>query len=225
MQSLTVPDGSEPAGQSMLFWHLSYPRASNERMPNENRTFPARLRRGKDRKFRAPSDLRQLVLNVSVRNLFRSMNLAEQQLSTAAEPNRRFSGKTAIRFVAMGLMSLPLVLLVTAGQLEPSPNGMGTHQQLGLPPCTMRMLAGIRCPGCGMTTSWSHFMHGQWRESQAANLGGFLLAIYCLGFAAVCGQVAISGRMPGIDVQRVLGIGLLAITGVTLATWGWRLLG
>ena len=134
-------------------------------------------------------------------------------------------GKPALRTGALALTALPLFLLMTAGQLEPSPIGMGTHQQLGLPPCTMRMLAGIRCPGCGMTTSWSYFMHGQWRESVAANLGGFMLAVYSLVFAAVCGRVGLTGRMPSFELQRVLGLGLLAIAAVTIATWGWRMLG
>jgi hypothetical protein len=63
--------------------------------------------------------------------------------------------------------------------LEPSPNGYGTHQQLGLPPCTFRMLFGISCPSCGMTTSLSHFVRGQFLQSIDANAAGFLLAVVC----------------------------------------------
>jgi len=132
------------------------------------------------------------------------------------------SGGT-VRCTALALMLLPLSLLATAGQLEPSPTGLGTHQQLGLPPCTMRMLVGIRCPGCGMTTSWSHFTHGQWRQSLSANLGGFLLAIYSLGFASVCGRVVWTGRMPSRDLQRMLSLALIGVAAVTLAVWGCRL--
>ena len=135
------------------------------------------------------------------------------------------AGSSVLRSTALTLAGLPLVLLMIAGQLEPSPIGMGTHQQLGLPPCTMRVLAGMRCPGCGMTTSWSYLMHGQWRESLAANLGGFMLAFYSLAFAAVCGRVGLTGRMPSYQIQRFLALGLLAIAAVAIATWGLRMLG
>ncbi|RMG03430.1 MAG: DUF2752 domain-containing protein, partial [Planctomycetota bacterium] len=49
-------------------------------------------------------------------------------------------------------------LLVIAAVLRPSPTGLGTHQQLGLPPCTFRAMFGSRCPTCGMTTAWSNVM-------------------------------------------------------------------
>ena len=32
---------------------------------------------------------------------------------------------------------------------------MGTHQQLGLPPCNFVTLTGYPCPACGMTTSFA----------------------------------------------------------------------
>lgn len=44
--------------------------------------------------------------------------------------------------------------------LKPSPFGHGTHTQLGLPPCPSVVLFDRPCPGCGLTTSWTAFMHG-----------------------------------------------------------------
>jgi hypothetical protein len=134
------------------------------------------------------------------------------------------SSNTALRAAAIGLAGSLIALLMVASQLTPSPNGLGTHQQLGLPPCTMRVLAGIRCPGCGMTTSWALFMNGRWGESISANLGGFLLAMYSIGFVAVSSKVALSGRLPSVDAQRILAMTLLAIATVTLVNWGWTLL-
>ena len=62
--------------------------------------------------------------------------------------------------------------------LKPDPRGYGTHQSLGLPPCTFRMLFGIPCPSCGMTTSFSHLMHGN--ISQAfERASGVVLAAVC----------------------------------------------
>jgi hypothetical protein len=76
---------------------------------------------------------------------------------------------------AVGLVLLGL--LITAATLPPSEHGMGTHQQLGLPPCSFVMFLGVRCPACGMTTSWAHLMRGQVIQSAYANTGGLMLGV------------------------------------------------
>ena len=55
-----------------------------------------------------------------------------------------------------------------------------THLQLGLPPCTFRVLTGIPCPSCGMTTSFALLMHGDLMNSLRANAVGTLLALFGL---------------------------------------------
>ncbi|WP_146506201.1 DUF2752 domain-containing protein [Rubinisphaera italica] len=64
--------------------------------------------------------------------------------------------------------------------LEPSPQGFGTHQQLGLPPCSIQFLFGIPCPSCGMTTSFAWFVRGRIFESIHANIAATYLAMICL---------------------------------------------
>jgi hypothetical protein len=76
-----------------------------------------------------------------------------------------------------------LPLLTAALLLTPSPKGMGTHQQLGLPPCTFLYLTGFPCPFCGMTTSWTHAAHGQVFESIRAQPMGF--AFFAVDFFLV----------------------------------------
>ena len=73
-----------------------------------------------------------------------------------------------------------ITLLVTAATLQPDTRGFGTHQQLGLPPCSFKEMTGLRCPSCGMTTSWSNMMDGKVISSFQANTGGALLAITAL---------------------------------------------
>jgi hypothetical protein len=72
---------------------------------------------------------------------------------------------------------------------EGSARVMGTHQQLGLPPCSFADKTGVPCPACGMTTSFSLLIRGDIRNSLRANWVGTLLAGFCLAFipwAAVC---------------------------------------
>src|SRR5262245_11862434 len=86
-----------------------------------------------------------------------------------------------------------VALLVTASRLTPSPQGLGTHRQLGLPPCTVLDWFGIRCPSCGMTTSWAHVARGRVLAATQANAGGALLALA----AAACGPWLVGSGLCG----------------------------
>lgn len=95
------------------------------------------------------------------------------------------------RVCAVVAMLLVLALFAVARALDPSPVGYGTHQQLGLPPCTSVAIFGIRCPACGMTTSWSFAMRGQWSRAVQANVGGSALVVIALAYMPViCYYVA-----------------------------------
>ncbi|WP_261343333.1 DUF2752 domain-containing protein [Novipirellula galeiformis] len=87
----------------------------------------------------------------------------------------------------------------------------------------MRLIFGIRCPACGMTTSWSYFTRGQWLDSVQVNSGGFLLALVaCLG--VVLSVICLV--KPGVDLmryQKVAGITALCIALVTFVDWAVRL--
>jgi hypothetical protein len=125
---------------------------------------------------------------------------------------------------AMVLAGSVLVgLLITAACLTPSRRGMGTHKQLGLPDCTIVQWFGMRCPSCGMTTSWSHMLRGHVISSFRANAGGALLALASLA----CGPwLLVSGLRGRWTLARphegtVLVVGVTIIV-VTLAHWAIR---
>jgi len=52
--------------------------------------------------------------------------------------------------------SMASLLLLVARLLQPAPERVGTHLQIGLPPCAFLHLTGIPCPSCGLTTSVAH---------------------------------------------------------------------
>lgn len=128
-----------------------------------------------------------------------------------------------LAFISGGIL---VSLLFTAALLRPSTQGFGTHQQLGLPPCSIRIFFDVRCPACGMTTSWAHAVRGQLPSALKANIGGTLLAALAV-IAGPWGVISgIRGRWlwpPPNDLwTATLTIGILL---VTLSDWVARLWG
>jgi hypothetical protein len=128
------------------------------------------------------------------------------------------------RTSALAIAILPVALLMVASRLEPNSQGLGTHQQLGLPPCSMRVVFGIRCPGCGMTTSWAHFTRGQWLQSWQVNSGGFLLACFSILVACMALRSGWNAQLPSLKTQRIVTVVLVTIGVATLIDWTIRLM-
>ena len=131
----------------------------------------------------------------------------------------------SIRLLACLIAILLAIPLAVARTLDPSPQGLGTHQQLGLPPCSMRVLFGMRCPACGMTTSWSHLTRGHLVASARANSGGAVLGILVSVVIVVAIRTAWTNRMPMPGRMRSLGIGVVIAGAVTVVDWVLRLIG
>lgn len=119
---------------------------------------------------------------------------------------------------------LLLAGFAVAASLEPDPRGYGTHQRLGLPECSFQMLFVRPCPGCGMTTSFAHYVRGQWPAAARANPAGLLLALTCTGLIPWCLMAAALGRWWLVDEPLVvLAVLMTVIGGVGLLVWVWRL--
>ena len=65
-----------------------------------------------------------------------------------------FTSRDRIQYLVV--IGLAAALLLIARLLRPSADGVGTHRQLGLPPCAFLHFTGIPCPSCGLTTSVAH---------------------------------------------------------------------
>ncbi|MBD3672801.1 MAG: DUF2752 domain-containing protein [Planctomycetaceae bacterium] len=133
----------------------------------------------------------------------------------------------SLRPVSRGVLAV-MALLVLAGfgvasSLTPSSTGHGTHRQLGLPPCSILSLTRIPCPTCGMTTSFSHFVRGEWASSARVNTSGFLLACGCLLFlpwsmvSVTLGRIWLFRRIDTIIACLLPGWLILMFL-----EWGWR---
>lgn len=74
-----------------------------------------------------------------------------------------------------------------------------------------------------MTTAWAHFVRAQWARSLSANPGGFLLAVYSLGFALASLRTVWKGSLPAASTLRGFALTLIAIALVTFSDWALRL--
>ena len=93
-----------------------------------------------------------------------------------------------------------LAVLVLARWLTPHPAGLGTHEQLGLPPCGVYAWLGLPCPACGLTTAFAHLARGEVMSSLEAQPLG--LPLYALSWALV--PISLRGLWRGHPLSAYL---------------------
>jgi hypothetical protein len=132
------------------------------------------------------------------------------------------------RWVRVALLGMALALVLvfyTAFRLDPYENGrprmMETHMQLGLPPCNFKLLTGLPCPSCGMTTSFALLVRGDLKNSLRANAVGTLLAISCVLFIPWSVYSALRGRsLFVVSLEKTVTCIVIAFMGLLLIRWG-----
>jgi hypothetical protein len=141
------------------------------------------------------------------------------QIDAQHQPSR--SIRLLLTIIALGLITV----FVIAFRLQPDERGFGTHQQLGLPPCTFREFTGVNCPHCGMTTCFANVVRGRFAAAWNANPAGIpLVALFACGIPW-CLAVGTSGRWLGTQEPFfyfiVISLGYLTLA---LLVWGLRIL-
>lgn len=118
-----------------------------------------------------------------------------------------------------------IALLGVAMYLQPATEGVGTHQQLGLPQCGWILAANIPCPTCGMTTAWSHTVRGELPSAFLAQPMGMLLAISTLFVAIGACISAVTGYSFNALLYRFAPSKVIIVIAVlALASWGLKIL-
>ena len=118
----------------------------------------------------------------------------------------------------------PSIVFAIATRLSPAASGVGTHTQLGLPPCGFLAWTGLPCPGCGLTTCFAHMVRGELGGALQANVFGvgfFLVTALGVPFSVW----ALATRRPLMDTlvdwhmeKVLLGLSILGIV-----SWGVRI--
>lgn len=137
-------------------------------------------------------------------------------------PPLRASGKERLMAAAIALACLSV--LVVALILQPSPDGFGTHRQLGMPPCGWVQAFGKPCMTCSMTTAFSHMAHGHVVQSFVTQPMGAFLALVTASAVWIGAHGAIFGsRMGWLCGKLFTGRIMWPFLGLLLAAWVYKI--
>jgi hypothetical protein len=100
---------------------------------------------------------------------------------------------TTRRLIAAVVALVCAGVLAVATQLTPASAGLGTHEQLMLPPCGWIAIMDTPCPTCGMTTSFAYAADGRLLAALRAQPLGCLLAVATAMTLIIATYIAITG--------------------------------
>jgi hypothetical protein len=128
------------------------------------------------------------------------------------------------RIFALCLSMGCLAVLLTAAALPPSPEGVGTHIQMGFQNCQFLKTTGLPCPTCGLSTCFAWFVRGNWLASIYIQPMGFLLALAtCACFWGGL-YIALSGKPIHRLLRQVPATFFVPLLmGLAVAAWAWKI--
>ncbi len=112
---------------------------------------------------------------------------------TGRDSRSRLGATPLSRWVSALLLAASSALLAVGVQLDADRSGYGTHVQLGLPPCGFLASCGVPCATCGMTTAFTHAVHGSLLAALVVQPTGALFALLVAIVAIVSGYALICG--------------------------------
>ena len=133
-----------------------------------------------------------------------------------------YTSRDRAQYIALSCVSG--VVLTIARVVSPSPNGFGTHQQLGLPPCFFHKLTGIPCPTCGMTTSFAHTIRLHFYEAFITQPFG-MLACVLMALLIPLSFVLMQRRVSWMKLMTARGSDavMYALLALFLAGWVYKI--
>lgn len=117
-------------------------------------------------------------------------------------------------------VGLSATLLLIARLLRPSVDGVGTHRQLGLPPCAFLHFTGVPCPSCGLTTSVAHAARLHFYESVITQPFGLVVFISA-ALSIPLSIYFIHRRVPRSKLNRLRGRNPVVYLMIALFILSW----
>lgn len=134
-------------------------------------------------------------------------------------------GRWRERAVAGFVFLLCCGLLGLGSLLEATAAGYGTHEQIGMPPCGFLRISGIPCATCGMTTAFTHAVHGRLFDALSTQPAGAMIAVAVAATAIVSGY-AMAGGLSLLGLWRLLWRPrvVVAAAAIVLAAWVYKIM-
>ena len=130
----------------------------------------------------------------------------------------------ARRLIAATIAIVCSGVLGMAAYLTPSSSGLGSHEQLGLPPCGWIAIADIPCPTCGMTTAFAHAADGHVLHALHTQPLGGILAIVVAMTWLVSIHVVITGSRLGGAFTRLWNAKMAwTLSGLVVLAWLYKI--
>jgi hypothetical protein len=124
--------------------------------------------------------------------------------------------RAAARLIAAAVFVPAVAILLIAWTLTPESQGLGTHQQLGLPPCGFRIATGLPCATCGMTTAFTYAAHGHLLSSLITQPAGAALALITAMAALLSGWALLTGASLAPLGRMIARPSVVLVVGVLL---------
>lgn len=122
------------------------------------------------------------------------------------------------RIIALTTVAVAVALVWTLLHVHPDARGFGTHEQLGMTPCSWPASYGAPCPTCGVTTAAAALVHLRPLQALGIQPFGAILAgtgLFAAGFALFCllrGRSFLDG-LTWLPYGRILLVGVLLLLG------------
>ena len=144
-----------------------------------------------------------------------------EELPLAESPVRPWMDRV---FSALVILTGGFFVVILA-LVPPDPRGYGTHELLGMAPCSWPSGGGVPCPTCGVTTAACHLVHLSPLKAVATHPFGAALAASGIWLMLAAGICLIRGTSFVDKLSRLPYATLLLSAGaLLLGSWAYKFL-
>jgi hypothetical protein len=143
----------------------------------------------------------------------------------ATRLNVKATASPAAKLITALVLAGAAAMLIVGASLTPSAEGVGTHEELGFPPCGFLATYQMPCATCGMTTAVSHAAHGHLLMAITTQPAGAAIAVLAMMAVILCTASLLGGfslAPLGAAIWRPRVVLLAAL--FVLAAWVYKIL-